>query len=121
VGRDQEGSAIHECTHAFFDLQSIDIQATEEETISYVVDALYTRMTGMPKSRWGSEQVFQTSQTVAGKLLHQYQLGGAGPPKVDDTDFKTVVLAVATDSVYFTHPAGLIRWFVRRDRYQHDG
>ena len=29
VGRDEEGSAMHECTHAFFDLQSIDVGALE--------------------------------------------------------------------------------------------
>jgi hypothetical protein len=122
VGRDQEGDAIHECTHAFFDLQSIDINATEEEAISYVVDALYSRMTGMPKSRWGRDQVYQTSQVVAGKLLHQYQLGAAGIPKVDDSAFKTVVLAVATDSLYFDKKAGLIRWLGGKDdRYKQDG
>jgi len=94
VGRDEEGSAMHECTHAFFDLQSIDVGATEEEAISYVVGALYERMTGLPKSRWGTDQVFQTSHVVAGGLLHQYQLGDVAIPKVDDTAFKTLVLAL---------------------------
>ena len=121
VGRDEEGSAMHECTHAFFDLQSIDVGATEEEAISYVVGALYERMTGLPKSRWGSDQVFQTSHVVAGKLLHQYQLGDVAIPKVDDTAFKTLVLAVATNSYYFSRTAGLIRWFRGKNRYQHDG
>jgi hypothetical protein len=121
VGRDEEGSAMHECTHAFFDLQSIDVGATEEEAISYVVGALYERMTGLPKSRWGTDQVFQTSHVVAGGLLHQYQLGDVAIPKVDDTAFKTLVLAVATDSYYFSRTAGMIRWFRGRDHYKHDG
>jgi hypothetical protein len=121
VGRDEEGSAMHECTHAFFDLQSIDVGATEEEAISYVVGALYERMTGLPKSRWGTDQVFQTSHVVAGGLLHQYQLGDVAIPKVDDTAFKTLILAVATDSYYFSRTAGIIRWFRGKNRYQHDG
>jgi hypothetical protein len=32
-GREQEGMAMHELTHAFFDLQSINITATEEEAV----------------------------------------------------------------------------------------
>jgi hypothetical protein len=122
LGRHQEDDAMHECTHAFFDLQSIDINATEDEAISYVVDALYSRMTGVPKSRWGSDQISKTSQVVAGKLLHQYQLGAAGIPKVDDSAFKAVVLAVATDPFYFKKKAGLVRWLSGKDnRYKHDG
>ena len=121
VGRDEEGSAMHECTHAFFDLQSIDIGATEEEAISYVVGALYERMMGMPKSRWGTDLIFQASHAVAGGLLHQYQLGNVAIPKVDDTAFKTLVLAVALDSYYFSRTAGIIRWFRGKSRYKHDG
>lgn len=121
VGRDEEGSAMHECTHAFFDLQSIDIGATEEEAISYVVGALYERMTGLPKSRWGTDQVFQRSHVVAGGLLDQYQRGDVAVPRADDTAFKTLVLAVATDSYYFSRTAGLIRWFRGKNRYKHDG
>ena len=45
-GREQEGMAMHELTHAFFDLKSTNITATEEEAVCYVVDALYFRMTG---------------------------------------------------------------------------
>ena len=59
---------------------------------------------------------------VAGGLLHHYQLGDVAIPKVDDTDFKAVVLAVATNPAYFTHTAGLIRWLSGNDdRYKNDG
>ena len=59
---------------------------------------------------------------MAGELLHQYQLGGAAVPKVDDTDFKTVVLAVATSPFYFLGTAGLIHWLSGKDnRYDNDG
>ena len=122
VGRDQESSAMHECTHAFFDLQSIDIRAAEEEAICYVVGALYDRMTGLPRARWGTPPDYQAGYVVAGGLLHQYQLGDVAIPKVDDTDFKAVVLAVATSPAYFTHTAGLIRWLSGKDdRYNNDG
>jgi hypothetical protein len=55
VGRDEERSVMHESTHAFFDLQSIDILAAEEEAICYVVGGLYERMTGLPQWRWGTQ------------------------------------------------------------------
>jgi hypothetical protein len=121
VGRDQEEYAIHECTHAFFDLQSIDVGATEDEAICYVVDALYARMTGLPRSRWGAQPIYQASHDVAGRLLHQYQLGIVGTPRVDDTAFKRLTLAVATDPTYFSGTAGLIHWFTGDNHYTHDG
>jgi hypothetical protein len=122
VGRDQEEYAIHECTHAFFDLQSVDIGATEDEAICYVVDALYARMTGLPPSRWGTAAaIYHASHDVARRLLHQYQLGDVAIPTVDDTAFKTLVLAVAIDPTYLTGTAGLIHWFTGNNRYTHDG
>jgi hypothetical protein len=122
VGREQESSVMHECTHAFFDLQSIDISATEEEAICYVVGALYDRMTGLPRARWGTPLDYQSGYVVAGGLLQQYQRGGAAVPRVDDTDFKTVVLAVATSPFYFLGTAGLIHWLSGKDnRYDNDG
>jgi hypothetical protein len=122
VGRDQEEYAIHECTHAFFDLQSIDVGATEDEAICYVVDALYARMTGLPRTRWGTaSSIYHASHDVARGLLHQYQLGDVAIPTVDDTAFKTLVLAVATDPYYFSKTAGLIHWFTGDNRYTHDG
>jgi hypothetical protein len=122
VGREQERSVMHECTHAFFDLQSIDIKATEEEAVCYFVGALYERMTGLPKWRWGTQPIYEQGYVAAGHLLHQYQVGVAGIPKVDDTDFRTLVLAVATDPFYFNRRAGLIRWLSgENDRYKNDG
>jgi hypothetical protein len=122
LGRDQEEYAIHECTHAFFDLQSINIGATEDEAICYVVDALYARMTGLPPSRRGTARpIYQASHDVARGLLHHYQLGDVAVPKVDDTAFKILVLAVAIDPTYFSRTAGLIHWFTGDNRYTHDG
>ena len=122
VGRDQEEYAIHECMHAFFDLQSIDIGATEDEAICYLVDALYARMTGLPPSRWGTgNPIYQASHDVARKLLHQYQLGNVALPRVDNTAFKTLVLAVAMHPTYLTDTAGLIHWFTGASHYTHDG
>jgi hypothetical protein len=122
VGREQERSVMHECTHAFFDLQSIDIKAAEEEAICYVVGALFEKMTGLPQSRWGTQPIYQGGYVVATGLLHQYQLGVSGTPRADDTDFKTLVLAVATDPHYISRPAGIISWLSGKDdRYDNDG
>jgi hypothetical protein len=122
VGRDQERFVMHECTHAFFDLQSINIRAAEEEAICYVVSALYARMTALPRWRWGAQPLFQEGDVAAVGLLHQYQLGVAGIPVVDDTAFKALVLAVATDPHYFLGTPGLVNWLSGKDdRYDNDG
>ena len=119
-GRVQEGLAMHECTHAFFDLQKIDITATEEEAVCYVVDALYFRMTGLTRPRWSNEP-HKTAGSVADGLLRQYAVGVAGIPKVDDSTWRALVLAVAINPTYFLDTAGLIHWFSGTDRYTHDG
>ena len=122
VGRDQERFVMHECTHAFFDLQSINIRAAEEEAVCYVVSSLYTRMTALPQWRWGMQPLFQAGDVAAVGLLHQYQLGVAGIPAVDDTAFKALVLAVLTDPHYFLGTPGLVNWLRGQDdRYDNDG
>jgi hypothetical protein len=82
LGREQEGVAMHECTHAFFDLKKTAIGATEEEAVCYVVDALYYRMTGLTPARWNYEPP-KTAKSVADALLHQYAVGVAGIPVVN--------------------------------------
>ena len=52
LGRIDEAAVMHESTHAFFDLTTSNILATEEEAVSYVVTALYHRMTGLTPTRW---------------------------------------------------------------------
>jgi hypothetical protein len=124
IGRDEEGSAIHECTHAYFDLQSVDLDATDDEAVRYVVGALYRRMTGLPAWRWGATVpgIFQASLVVADRLLHQYQLGGAGIPRVDDQAFQVLRLQIAADTTYIGSPADLLHWAKPgENRYTHDG
>ena len=113
---------MHECTHAFFDLQSINIRAAEEEAVCYVVSSLYARMTALPQWRWGTQPLFQEGDVAAVGLLHQYQLGVAGIPAVDDTAFKALVIAVLTDPHYFLGTPGLVNWLRGQDdRYDNDG
>ncbi len=119
-GREQEGLTIHECIHAFFDLQIINVRATEEEAICYVVDALYFSMSGLTTTRWNNEP-HATAKSVAEGLLRQYQKGDVPTPKVDETAWNTLVLAVAMNPTYLTKTAGLIHWFGGADSYTHDG
>jgi hypothetical protein len=94
--------------------------ATEEEAICYVVDALYFRMSGLTTTRWNNEP-HATAKGVADGLLHQYQVGDVAIPKVDETTWRGLVLAVAMNPTYFTKTAGLVHWFGGADRYTHDG
>lgn len=119
-GRGEEGLAMHECTHAFFDLSKTNIRATQEEAVCYVVDALYFRMTGLKPSRWNNEP-HKTAKSVADGLLRQYQIGATPIPAVDDSAWVDLVLAVAVNPTYFTGTAGLVRWFFGTDRYSNDG
>ena len=119
-GREQEGMAMHELTHAFFDLKSTNITATEEEAICYVVDALYFRMTGLTPARWSNEP-HKTAGAVADGLLHQYQVGAVGIPAVDVTAWRGLVLAVALNPTYLLKTAGFVHWFGGADRYTNDG
>ena len=119
-GREQEGLTIHECIHAFFDLQIINVRATEEEAICYIVDALYFRMSGLTTTRWNNEP-HATAKGVADGLLQQYQKGDVPIPRVDETAWNTLVLAVAMNPTYLTKTAGLIHWFGGADSYTHDG
>lgn len=119
-GREQEGMVMHECMHAFFDLKKIDIRATEEEAICYLVNALYFRMTGLTPTRWNNEP-HKTAKAVADGLLHQYAIGTSGVPAVDANTWRVLVFAVAVNPTYFLDVAGLPRWFHGSDGYAHDG
>src|SRR5262249_13976024 len=79
IGRSEEGMIMHECTHAFFDLDHSAIGALEDEAAAYVVGAMYFRMTGMPQPRWNAE-LYEQGGVVAAGLLKQYQAGTKGIP-----------------------------------------
>jgi len=54
----EEAAVMHESTHAFFDLTTSNITATEEEAVSYIVTALLHRMTGLTPTRWTGAEPF---------------------------------------------------------------
>jgi hypothetical protein len=129
LGRIDEAAVMHESTHAFFDLVSSNILGSEEEAVSYIVTALYHRMTGLTPQRWTGAEPFISAKAVADSLLHQYQVGAAGVPTVDAGAFSTLVLAVATTPLYLfpstpggSTPAGLFAGFLGGPvRYVHNG
>jgi hypothetical protein len=126
IGREGEAIVMHECTHAYFDLQSSKLGATDDEAIASVVGALYSRMTGLPGWRWGDfvPGIYQASLVVADRLLHQYQLGQAAIPRVDEQAFRTLRGYVAMDPAYVKDdgPASLKHLITGKDdRYAYDG
>ena len=129
LGRIEEAAVMHESTHAFFDLTTSNITATEEEAVSYIVTALYHRMTGLTPTRWTGAEPFISAKAVADALLSQYQAGVAGVPAVQAGQFQTLMLAVALDPTYLIPaspgagtPAGLFGGFLGGPvRYVHNG
>ena len=129
LGRIEEAAVMHESTHAFFDLTTSNITATEEEAVSYIVTALYHRMTGLTPTRWTGAEPFISAKAVADALLSQYQAGIAGVPAVQAGQFQTLMLAVALDPTYLIPaspgagtPAGLFGGFLGGPvRYVHNG
>ena len=105
LGRTSEGLLLHECTHAAFDLSSTGIAAVADEAAAYVVDALYFRMTGLPRPRWNA-QLHALAGNVADGLLSQYQRGTHGIPAVDTTMWVALGFFIMTHPVYIAGPAG---------------
>jgi hypothetical protein len=105
---------MHESTHAFFDLTTSNILATEEEAVSYIVSALYHRMTGLTPARWTGAEPFISAKAIAEALLGRY---------------RTLMLAVALAPTYLIPssltsgtPAGLFGGLLGGPvRYVHNG
>ncbi len=110
IGRVDAGMVLHECTHAAFDLARTAVSALDDEAAAYVVDALYFRMTGLPRPRWAGP-----AGSVAGGLLHHYALGTRGIPAVDPVLWATLRIFTSTLPIYLKGPAGT------GGSYTHDG
>jgi hypothetical protein len=106
-GRWDEASILHECLHAFFDLTSTSLSATNEEAAAYVVTALYCRMTGLKQDRWG--QITQHARPLVDKILKHYAEGKPGVPMVDETEWNSLRLFISLHPLYFSETAGLPR------------
>jgi hypothetical protein len=124
IGRVGEDDVIHECVHAYFDLQSIKLGATDNEAIAYVADALYARMTALSDQRYGNVTtpgIDHSAIRVADLLLHQYRLGQVAVPRVDARAFESLRIQVASDLTYANSSAGWASWPTGTDRYPADG
>ena len=120
IGREEEGLVLHECTHAVFDLTHTRVNANDDEAASYVVDALYFRMTGLRRARWSNEP-HATAGAVADALLREYQIGNRGIPAIDATTWANLKFQISLNPTYVTGPAGLLGGFFGPTEYPHDG
>ncbi len=121
-GRIEEGLVLHECTHAIFDLTHTHVTANDDEAASYVVDALYFRMTGLRRPRWSGEP-HATAGAVADALLRNYAAGTRGIPAIDAPNWNNLKATIMLHPVYntpITHPAGVLGTLFGGE-YPHDG
>jgi len=121
-GRIEEGLVLHECTHAIFDLTHTHVTANDDEAASYVVDALYFRMTGLRRPRWNGEP-HATAGAVADALLRNYAVGTRGIPAIDAPSWNNLKATIMLHPVYntpITHPAGVLGSLLGGE-YPHDG
>jgi hypothetical protein len=106
IGRVTEGLLLHECTHASFDLASLpNLPAVDDEAASYVVDALYFRMTGLARPRWNA-QLHAFAGLLADGLLREYQAGNTRIPAVQAVTWHLLRAFIITNPVYMAGPAG---------------
>ena len=121
-GRIEEGLVLHECTHAIFDLTLTHVTANDDEAASYLVDALYFRMTGLRRPRWSGEP-HATAGAVADALLRNYAAGTRGIPAIDAPSWNNLKATIMLHPVYntpITHPAGVLGSLLGGE-YPHDG
>jgi hypothetical protein len=122
LGREEEGLVLHECTHAIFDLTLTHVTANDDEAASYVVDALYFRMTGLNRARWSGEP-HKTAGAVADALLRNYAVGTPRIPAIDAASWNNLKATIMMHPVYntpITQPAGFLGTLFGSE-YPHDG
>jgi hypothetical protein len=99
IGRRDEGAILHECLHAYYDIEKTAIDAPHEEGAAYVVTALYYQMSGATPPRQGNEQR-GAANVVADGLLQAYQDGSAPVPEVNDEDWNKLLEELRNDPDY---------------------
>jgi hypothetical protein len=77
TGRYAEGSIVHECLHAYYDLTGAALSTLNNEASAFVTSSLYYRMTELPPIR--TNDIDQLGANVADGLLAQYGTGDAHP------------------------------------------
>ena len=85
-----------------------------------VVDALYFRMTGLPRPRWNA-QLHAAAGAVADGLLSAYQRGTAGIPAVSAAAWASLKLQISLHPVYLSGPAGIVPSLLGTGEYPHNG
>ena len=120
LGREEQGLVLHECTHALFDLTLTHVSANDDEAAAYVVDALYFRMTGLPRPRWNA-QLHAAAGAVADGLLRAYQRGTTGIPAVNAAAWASLKLQISLHPVYLSGPAGFVPSLLGTGEYPHNG
>jgi hypothetical protein len=104
-GRVAEADVMHECTHAVFDLERTAITALDDKAAAYVVGGLYSRMSGLPQSRYDSP-IRAVARAVETNLLSSYQQGNAPVPAVDLATWHLVRAIIPVRPAYVGGPAG---------------
>jgi hypothetical protein len=94
-GRRKSASALHECTHASFDLAYTSVWRLDEEAACFVVAALYLRMIHLPSGRW-PDSAARDARPVADALL-PHMLGSGSTPAVDEAAWTSLQRAIVQD------------------------
>jgi hypothetical protein len=121
AGRYDEAGIVHESLHAAYDLLRTGLDANSEEASAMVCDALYCRMTGLPRPQWIGSRVFADAERAAQTLLRQYQKGDRGIPMVGAAEWNTLRVGVLLDPAYFLRGAAGLFGTLAGTRYTHDG
>jgi hypothetical protein len=119
IGRKHEGVVLHECTHAFFDIERTYIDALHDEAAAYLVSVMYYRMTGRPspagRPGWKNSSLLSEAVVVADALLQDYQRGTTAVPAVNAAAWADLMSAIRHHPEYRHKSPGTGR------SYLHDG
>jgi hypothetical protein len=104
LGRVADSDIMHECTHAVFDLDRTAIPALDDEAAAYVVGGLYSRMMGLPQSRYDSP-IRNVARATVSRLLSAYQRGDVAVPDVEPAVWHLIRAIIPVRPAYINGPA----------------
>ncbi|TWT01685.1 hypothetical protein [Reyranella sp. CPCC 100927] len=108
--------AVHECTHAFFDIARKRISDQNDEAAAYAAGMLYLVLCGLGGSPVSGP--YDAARPVAEGLLQAYRAGTAGAPMVDLAAWQALRTYIRAHPSY-RHLRG--RWPDDTRGYPHDG
>jgi hypothetical protein len=111
----QRMSLVHECTHAIFDFNRVNVDAWTEEAAAFIAGAIFLRMTGQPLIGGGA---FGVAETIAADLVPPAGAIRLAPwsRTVTQQQLDTLVTAIRAMPAYAD-----LRGKPRGYRYFHDG